>query len=96
MLAINTALDGDDNDEILTKLKNPCAVLKDIEEDNGIQYVTKLKNTKEAKCASNRGSDIEKSDAYDFMLTQSEIQSCLSDVNTEIEKETAKAKCMFS
>lgn len=94
VLAINTALDGEDHNEIMSKLKNPTAVLNDIQDDNTVQYVTKLKNTKQSKCDSHKGSDIEKSDAYDFMLTQTEIQSCLCDVNTEVEKQIAEAKCM--
>ena len=96
VVAINAALDSEDVGEVILKLKNPAAVMKDIDEVNAERYVTKLKNSKAAKCSLKQNTeDISKSDAYDFMLTQGEIQECISGINTEVEQEIAEAKCEF-
>ena len=34
-------------------------------------------------------------DAYDFMLTQNEIQSCVDSVNGQVKEEARQAKCEF-
>ncbi len=68
--------------------------MKNINNDHADRYVTKLLNTKESKCSRNHEeSDVSESDAYDFMLTQSEIQACITDINTEIQNEIKQAKC---
>lgn len=35
-------------------------------------------------------------DAYDFMLTQNEIQSCVDSVNGQVKEEARQAKCEFA
>ena len=68
------------------------AVLKDVEEVNAERYQKRLKEQKETKGSSHAQDMVEDSDAYDFLLTQSEIQGCIEAVNTQVKNNIARAK----
>ena len=94
VLAINSAVDQDDPAELLLKLRNPAAMIDLVEEENAQRYLAVLTSTKEEKAGLlTDKDDIEEADAYDYMLTQTEIQDCVARVNTQVKREVAEAKC---
>lgn len=93
VLAINDALDTEDHEATFEKLQNPAAMLNELDSDNSIRYFSVLKTKKKEKEQSNvTNGDITDADAYDIMLTQTEIQSCVDQVNSDVKREIAEAK----
>ena len=99
MLAINSTVDDGDPAELLMKLRNPAAMIDLVEEENAQRYLSVLQSVKVEKSSGSGDrddeQDIEQADAYDYMLTQTEIQGCVSQVNIQVKREIAEAKCML-
>ena len=97
MLAINSTVEDGDPAELLIKLRNPAAMIDLIEEENAQRYLSVLQSVKVEKGnGGDRQDDIEQADAYDYMLTQTEIQGCVGQVNTQVKREIAEAKCTYT
>lgn len=96
VLAINSTVDDGDPAELLIKLRNPAAMIDLVEEENAQRYLSVLQSTRKEKAEKTlTEEDMEQADAYDFMLTQSEIQECVGQVNVQVKREIAEAKCML-
>ena len=93
VLAINDALDTEDHEATFEKLQNPAAMLNELDSECSVRYFSVLKTKKKEKEQSNvTNGDITDADAYDIMLTQTEIQSCVDQVNSDVKREIAEAK----
>ena len=95
VLAINEAIDQGDAQVTLSKLQNPAATLTNIQEHSD-RYQSNLETAKKQKKSASENGDVSEADAYDYMLTKSEIQDCILEVNTQVEKEIEEAKCKFN
>ncbi|XP_064390864.1 ras GTPase-activating-like protein IQGAP1 isoform X3 [Halichondria panicea] len=95
ILAINEALDKDDPVETLTALQNANACLVKVEESSAPRYHDLLlgaKKDKENRATQNGDVEESERDVYEVILTQSEIQDKLNEVNVAVAKEIAEAK----
>ncbi|KAF7661071.1 hypothetical protein LDENG_00268810 [Lucifuga dentata] len=87
VIAINEAVDKGEASVTMGALKNPNAMLRNIQEDLGQDYQHSLSQDKARKKdqSSRRHSSIatEERDVYEELLTQQEIQDCTDTVNTK-------------
>ena len=94
VLAINEAIDKGDPQQTLLQLQNPAAVLKDVEEQNSQKYHETLQTAKTNKgLKQTNDDDITEADAYDYMLTQLEIQEYIDQINEQVAEEIKQTKC---
>ncbi|XP_053557358.1 ras GTPase-activating-like protein IQGAP2 [Bombina bombina] len=88
VIAINEALDKGVATQTMTTLRNPNAILSNVEEGYAQEYHNKLSEAKKikednAKLKNNSISEEER-DVYEELLTQAEIQGHINKVNTNI------------
>ncbi len=102
IMAVNEALEKENSTETFNALNNPSTCLKQLEVSNADRYQTLLLHAKREKTTRNQDGTQEdeeaakEKDVYDSMLTQSEIQEGVADVNTAVKREEAEAKSKYS
>lgn len=82
ILLINEAIENNDELLFLDRLKNPSAQLFGVNDECRNDYFVKMSKMRSEKISKISGKENEV-DVYDRILTQKEIQSCLSMINKE-------------
>uniref|UniRef100_A0A8C4T022 IQ motif containing GTPase activating protein 2 n=1 Tax=Erpetoichthys calabaricus TaxID=27687 RepID=A0A8C4T022_ERPCA len=85
VIVINEAIDKGTPDQTLSALKNPNALLKNIQDNLAQEYQSELSQTKNSKVQNSKSKNFtvssDERDVYEELLTQSEIQTTLNSVN---------------
>ncbi|KAG2466905.1 ras GTPase-activating-like protein IQGAP2 isoform X1 [Polypterus senegalus] len=85
VIVINEAIDKGIPDQTLSALKNPNALLKNIQDKLAQEYQSELSQTKNSKVQNSKSKNLtvssDERDVYEELLTQSEIQTTLNSVN---------------